>query len=97
MSRLRNLIAGQKEQPTLLPNASETAAQWMTTPVVTISTDTPLSEALRLMLVHQIKRLPLVDQEGRLVGLLGRASLLHGLLVSKTETQNQPDEDRSVV
>jgi CBS domain-containing protein len=78
-SRLRNLITGQKELPTLLPNTDETASQLMTAPVVTIRTDTSLSDALRLMLAHQIKRLPVVDQEGRLVGMLGRASLLYGL------------------
>ncbi|MEJ2748045.1 MAG: CBS domain-containing protein [Anaerolineae bacterium] len=29
---------------------------------------------------HGVKRLPVVDENGRLVGLLGRASLLRGLL-----------------
>jgi CBS domain-containing protein len=32
------------------------------------------------MLRYQIKRLPVVDDEGRLKGLLGRNSLLNGLL-----------------
>lgn len=82
LERLRTLVTGQKEAAGLLPDAGERAAQLMTTPVITIRTDTPLSEALRLMLDHQIKRLPVVDAEGRLVGILGRASLLHGLLSS---------------
>jgi CBS domain-containing protein len=88
INRLRNLVTGQKERPTVLPHAGETAAQLMTTPVVTIRTDTPLSEALRLMLAHQIKRLPVVDGEGRLVGMLGRASLVHGLLGAAAEQQS---------
>jgi CBS domain-containing protein len=80
LKRLRNLVTGKKEQPTALPDAGETAAHLMSTPVVTVQPDTALGEALRLMLVHQIKRLPVVDADGRLVGMLGRASLLHGLL-----------------
>ncbi len=49
-------------------------------PAITIQVETPLTEALRLMTIHGIKRLPVVDADGRLVGLLGRASLLRGLL-----------------
>lgn len=50
----------------------------MTTPVITITIDTSITEALRLMLHHQIKRLPVVDKSGKLVGLLGRGNLLRG-------------------
>jgi CBS-domain-containing membrane protein len=32
------------------------------------------------MMHHQIKRLPVVNSESQLVGLLGRGSLLRGLL-----------------
>jgi CBS domain-containing protein len=90
LRRLRNLIAGQPEETGVLPDAGETAAQLMTTPVITIRTGTRLSEALRLMIEHQIKRLPVVDAEGRLVGLLGRASLLHGFLGESPEDAGTP-------
>ncbi|RIK45152.1 MAG: hypothetical protein DCC55_00425 [Chloroflexi bacterium] len=81
ITRLRNLVTGRQDRPPLLPDAGVTAAHLMTTPVITIHTDTPLGEALRLMLAHQIKRLPVVDEHGRLVGMLGRTSLLRGLLI----------------
>ncbi|MBK8797674.1 MAG: CBS domain-containing protein [Anaerolineales bacterium] len=55
----------------------------MTSPVITVLTDAALSEALHLMTTHAIKRVPVVDSEGRLVGLLGRASVLRGLLESE--------------
>ena len=42
--------------------------------------DSP-EEALRVMVQQGIKRLPVVDGNGRLVGLLGRASLLRALVV----------------
>jgi CBS domain-containing protein len=80
LRRLHNLVTRQKEQMVTLPYAGETAGQLMTLPVTTIKLDTPISEALSLMLRYQIKRLPVVDEEGKLKGLLGRNSLLNGLL-----------------
>lgn len=79
LARLRSLVTGQPARAAL-PDTEETAADLMTAPVVTIREDTPLIAALQLMLAHQCKRLPVVADEGRLVGLLGRATLLRGLL-----------------
>ena len=88
LSRLRNLVTGPPAGAAIrLLDATETAADLMTTPVITITRETTLAEALRLMLQHQIKRLPVVDDDGRLHGLLGRASLLEGLL-----SANSPNE-----
>ena len=80
LTRLRSLITGQGPHSLDLPDAGETAADLMTTPAMTITLQTPLADALRLMVQHHIKRLPVVDEEGRLVGLLGRGSLLRGIL-----------------
>ena len=38
-----------------------------------------LMAALHTVLRHRIKRLPVIDDEGELVGLLGRGNLLRGL------------------
>lgn len=51
----------------------------MTAPVVTITPECTVSDALRLLLEHRIKRLPVVDAQGNLLGLVGRMGLLHGL------------------
>lgn len=81
LARLRDLVAGPAiAQPAPLFSSSETAASLMTAPAITITLDTPLAQALELMLQHKIKRLPVVDADGRLLGLLGRASLLRGFL-----------------
>ncbi|RMG93518.1 MAG: CBS domain-containing protein [Chloroflexi bacterium] len=78
--RLRAVIAGEERPLVTLPDAQETAADLMSAPVITVQENVPLPEALRLMLQHGIKRVPVVDENGRLVGLLGRGSLLQGLL-----------------
>lgn len=59
--------------------SQRTAAEVMTSPVITITPDTSLLEALRLLLSHRIKRLPVVDAEGRLAGLVGRGGVLQVL------------------
>lgn len=59
--------------------SQRTAAEVMTGQVITVSPDTSLPEALRLLLTHQIKRLPVVDSQGRLVGLVGRGGILQAL------------------
>jgi CBS domain-containing protein len=82
LARLRGLASESPAAPVALPEASDTAASLMSTPVITVTLATPLVQALSLTLQHRIKRLPVVDEEGRLVGLLGRASLLRGLLAA---------------
>lgn len=56
-----------------------TAGQVMTPRPVCVQPDTPLLVALNLLLKHRIKRLPVVDAAGRLVGLLGRGGVLQAL------------------
>jgi CBS domain-containing protein len=52
------------------------AAEVMSTPVVTIDPDATVAEAARRLARHRIKRLPVVNQHGRLVGIVSRADLL---------------------
>ena len=46
--------------------------------VVTVSPDHDLSDALQLMAQHQIRRLPVVDDENRLVGIVSQADVALG-------------------
>lgn len=48
----------------------------MTRPAVTISIDTPLAEVQALMLRRDLGRLPVVDGQGQLVGIVSRSDLL---------------------
>lgn len=43
--------------------------------VVSVGPEDSLSEALRLMASHQVRRLPVVDQDNRLVGVLAQADV----------------------
>ncbi|HEU4792230.1 MAG TPA: CBS domain-containing protein, partial [Nitrolancea sp.] len=46
-----------------------------------VRAETPVGDAIRLMLEREYKILPVVDAEGRLVGLVDRAELLRAIVV----------------
>jgi CBS-domain-containing membrane protein len=54
----------------------------MTRPAITIRSDGTVARAARLMLWDRVKRLPVVDPEGRLVGIVSRSDLLKVFLRS---------------
>jgi CBS domain-containing protein len=53
------------------------AADIMTTNIITVTSRTPLREAIRLMLDEKISGLPVVDAHGRIEGILTEGDLLH--------------------
>ena len=58
------------------PPASLTAGTLMTAPAITIGPDATIPAAARLMNTHHIRRLPVVDQNGKLIGIASRRDLL---------------------
>lgn len=48
----------------------------MTSPAITIRGDEPLSVAAARMAEHRIKRLPVLDEQGKLIGVLSRVDVL---------------------
>jgi CBS-domain-containing membrane protein len=69
-----------------------TAEQLMTTPAVTIHPDAGIGAAARLMSSEHIKRLPVVDPEGKLVGLVSRRDLLDVFCIPDAEIARQVRE-----
>ena len=53
-----------------------TAGDLMTSPPVTISPEEPVTRAARLMYTCKVKRLPVVDAQNHLVGIVSRADVL---------------------
>ena len=64
-----------------------TADALMTSPAVTIGADATIPAAARLMNTHHIARLPVVDEKGKLIGIVSRRDLLSVFL--------RPDADIS--
>lgn len=60
-----------------LREPSETTARdCMSSPVITVKPDTLVEECCKLMRLHQIRRIPVVDADGRLCGLVAQADLI---------------------
>jgi CBS domain-containing protein len=55
---------------------AKTAGEVMNTSIVTVREDTTIEEAICFMLEKMIKRLPVLDSEGRFKGMISRDSLL---------------------
>ncbi|MDT0541678.1 MULTISPECIES: CBS domain-containing protein [Streptomyces] len=71
--------------PDLAKAGAVTAEELMSAPAVTVHADATLAEAARIMAVRRVKRLPVVDGEGKLQGIVSRGDLLKVFL--------RPDED----
>jgi CBS domain-containing protein len=67
------------------PQVGLTAGTLMTAPAITIGPDATIPAAARLMNTHHVRRLPVTDASGRLVGIVSRRDLLSVFL--------RPDED----
>jgi CBS-domain-containing membrane protein len=60
--------------------AGDTASELMSSPAVTIKSAATIGEAARLMDSQRVKRLPVVDDTGLLVGIVSRRDLLRPYL-----------------
>ena len=58
------------------PHVRLTADALMTSPAITIGPDATIPGAARLMNTHHISRLPVIDEKGKLIGIVGRRDLL---------------------
>jgi CBS domain-containing protein len=90
------LFAWLVEQPDpTLPAKLEatTAGEAMTSPAVTISPQRPVREAALRMLDADVNRLPVVDEDGRLVGIVSRGDLVRAFTRSDEEIRREIEAD----
>jgi osmotically-inducible protein OsmY len=57
----------------------------MTRNVITVKADTPLGELASLLEKHRIKRVPVVDDSGKIIGIVSRANLVQALINLRQE------------
>jgi CBS-domain-containing membrane protein len=70
-----------------------TAADLMSRPAVTIGPDEPVSHAARLMYNKRVKRLPVIDDSGLLVGIVSRSDVLSVYSKPDAEIREQVTSD----
>jgi CBS domain-containing protein len=85
-SGLSRWLGGRK------PHLGRTAEQLMTSPAVTVHPDATLAAAARLMNSHHLRRLPVVDPDGTLLGIVSRRDLLSVFLRPDADIARQVGE-----
>jgi len=91
MSRLPLGSLSSEARSHLQKARSKKAADLMTCNVVTLVAESPIGTALALSAEKHIKRFPVVDETGKLVGIVGRGELLSALVGENPQGQ-QPDD-----
>lgn len=66
-----------------------TAGQLMSTPAITVHPEQPVADAARVMERHHVERLPVVDDEDRLIGIATRRDLLRVFLRTDEEIRQE--------
>jgi CBS domain-containing protein len=67
----------------------ETASELMSFPATTVTAHTPIARAARLMAERGVKRLPVVGEDGTLVGIISRADIMGVFLVPDHEIREK--------
>ncbi|MBC9715332.1 CBS domain-containing protein [Streptomyces sp. TRM66268-LWL] len=68
---------------------ARTAGQLMSRPAITVHAEDTVAEAARTMAAHRVERLPVVDEEERLVGIVTRRDLLQMFLRSDEDIRQE--------
>jgi len=74
--RMPGMITGILRQHEMEKARGITAEDLMTSPAATVSPDDTVEHAARLMYLRRVKRLPVIDADNRLVGIVSRADVL---------------------
>ncbi|MFB9624379.1 CBS domain-containing protein [Nonomuraea helvata] len=90
-ARLRRRLAGRGEDGQEKADAA-TAAELMSAPAVTVAPDTSTVTAAQLMDEHGVKRLVVVDEEERLIGIVSRRDLLKAYVRDDAELKSWVEE-----
>lgn len=75
--RERRIFAGRRQRQAQAKAHGTLARDLMSAPAITIDPETSLTAAARRLDEAGVKRLPVTDEQGRLVGIVTRGDLLH--------------------
>jgi CBS domain-containing protein len=86
--------AARRWWPTSWPqrHRANTAEELMTSPAITVQADATVAAAARLMSAHHVRRLPVVDSSGVLLGIVSRRDLLSVFLRPDSDIARQVGE-----
>lgn len=80
-------VGGQRTLDVIESVSSVTAEVVMTCEAITVTEDAPVWEIIRLINKNNINRVPVVDREGKLTGIIARANILQ-MIENQAESNN---------
>ena len=86
------LVAGRRHRRHRAAEQA-TAGDLMSHPAVTVGPDDPVKTAARLMRKQRLQRLPVVDRDGRLAGIVSRSDVLSVFQRSDEEIRREVTQD----
>jgi len=87
------LFEGRARRTAREKSAADDASTLMSSPAITVSADTSIVEAAKVMDAEHVKRLPVVETDGRLVGIVSRKDLLTVFLRSDDQIARDVTEE----
>lgn len=90
---LARLLSARRQRLERAKAQATVAAELMSRPAVTIGQRATLTEAARRLHAAEVKRLPVIDAVGRLVGIVSRVDLLKVFLRSDEDLHQEIVED----
>jgi CBS-domain-containing membrane protein len=82
--------AGVEERAKL---AARTAGEAMSAPAISIRPEQQVAEGARRMVENQVNRLPVVDEQGKVIGIVTRADLVRVFSRSDQEIEHEIEHD----
>lgn len=77
------LESPKKFMDDLKKTMGNSAKDIMTKNLITVDPDKPIEEAATLLVQNKIKRLPVIDKEGNLIGIVSRKDIMNYLFMAK--------------
>lgn len=95
----RNMLIGVLQGSISLEEVKfpQTASEIMTTPVIVLNASLPAYLALRSLMENQLKRIPVVNDDGQVQGMAGRAGIMDALLKMKDTVDNSVPTTRDTL
>ena len=85
----RDLVHPRRRQQQRAKAAGNVASELMTSPPITVTTGASLAEAARLMQERKVRRLVVVDERGKIAGIVSRSDLLQVFLRTDGEIREE--------
>jgi CBS domain-containing protein len=76
---LKDLLRRIMGEPSPMRKEGDQVGHVMSTPAITIKKTVDVRDAARVLDSHRIKRLPVVDDEGKLIGVISRADIVRAM------------------